>query len=161
MQDIERGEVYPAVGISSLNHSQSVSISVSSSPSRSIPDSSSASLHGSTIRCDSGAPTGVGHEVNVPSTVQDTRNACASTNVNIGQTANRNRWKIVGSVLKRLIVVMVFLILLTGALALTVFYMGPIYLVQLLVVISVAYFVAGGRLKWFYIALRTAPRDIK
>lgn len=56
---------------------------------------------------------------------------------------------------------MLLLAAVAGALALILIYMGPIYLVQLLVVVSVAYFVAGGRLRWFYIALRTIPRDVK
>lgn len=48
-----------------------------------------------------------------------------------------------------------------GAVLAIVLYMGPIYLVQLLIVVSVAYFVAGGRMRWFYVALRTIPRDCK
>ncbi|KMQ88738.1 long-chain fatty acid transport protein 4, partial [Lasius niger] len=54
---------------------------------------------------------------------------------------------------------MLLLAVAAGTLALVTIYMGPIYLVQLLLVISVAYFVAGGRLRWFYVALRTLPRD--
>lgn len=48
-----------------------------------------------------------------------------------------------------------------AAIAAIVLYMGPIYLFQLLIVVSVAYFVAGGRLRWFYIAFSTLPRDFK
>ena len=40
-------------------------------------------------------------------------------------------------------------------------YAGPAFILQLLVVAVVAYFVAGGRLRWVYVALKTAPRDLK
>ncbi|XP_034934364.1 long-chain fatty acid transport protein 4-like isoform X2 [Chelonus insularis] len=49
-----------------------------------------------------------------------------------------------------------------GALvALVWIYMGPIFVLQLALVVITAYFVSGGRLRWFYIAARTAPRDLK
>lgn len=117
-------------------------------------------------------PEGVGHEANVPLTdAQDLRSTRADVIVNTTAAARsekdqsasgrRNRWKAVGRVLGRITLVMLLLTALASALAALVIYMGPIYLVQLLVVVSVAYFVAGGRLRWFYIALRTIPRDVK
>lgn len=113
----------------------------------------------------------MGHEVNVPLTdAQDLRNIRADAIANTAaarsekdQSTNgrRNRWKAVGCVLGRITLIMLLLAALAGALAVLVIYMGSIYLVQLLVVVSVAYFVAGGRLRWFYVALRTLPRDAK
>lgn len=76
-------------------------------------------------------------------------------------SASGSRWKTVGRFLRRLTFVMLLLALTAATLALVTIFMGPIYLVQLLLVVSVAYFVAGGRLRWFYIALKTFPRDFK
>ncbi|XP_046412679.1 long-chain fatty acid transport protein 4-like isoform X1 [Neodiprion fabricii] len=39
-------------------------------------------------------------------------------------------------------------------------FMGPMFLLQLFLVAVVAYFASGGRLRWFYVAVRTLPRDI-
>lgn len=71
------------------------------------------------------------------------------------------RWAAVARLLRRLLLAMFLLAGLLAAIAALLFYMGPIFLVQLCVVALVAYFVAGGRLRWFYVALKTAPRDIK
>ncbi|KAK9307682.1 hypothetical protein QLX08_002086 [Tetragonisca angustula] len=49
---------------------------------------------------------------------------------------------------------------LVACLALLAIYTGSIFLVQLLVVVLVAYLVSGGRFRWFYVALKTAPRDL-
>ncbi|KAK2587571.1 hypothetical protein KPH14_003699 [Odynerus spinipes] len=50
---------------------------------------------------------------------------------------------------------------LVAALAFLALYAGHMFLLQLLVVVIVAYFVAGGRFRWCYVALRTLPRDVK
>ncbi|XP_044596472.1 long-chain fatty acid transport protein 4-like isoform X3 [Cotesia glomerata] len=55
---------------------------------------------------------------------------------------------------------MIALGLLGGLVALVWIFMGPIFVLQLVLVVIVAYFVSGGRLRWFYIAFKTAPRDI-
>ncbi|XP_008209590.1 long-chain fatty acid transport protein 4 isoform X2 [Nasonia vitripennis] len=77
------------------------------------------------------------------------------------RAGSSRRWAAVARLLRRLLLAMFLLAGLLAALAALLFYMGPIFLVQLCVVALVAYFVAGGRLRWFVVALKTAPRDIK
>lgn len=163
--DIERGE--GRFGISS------VSVSASTSTSASAPALASAPtpLHETNVnRCDaSRATSGVGGRLaNAPSgTHQDAQTTRVSVSVNAASRAageldaSRNRWKSVGRFLRRLAFIMLLLAATFSALAAIVFYMGPIYLMQLFIVVSVAYFVAGGRLKWFYVAFKTTPRDLK
>lgn len=165
LQDIERGESRFAVGLSSTN-----SRPASTSASTPTPGTALASAPASprdSNRYDVGATAGVGHGVNV----REAGTRCGQStraSANAGPTARRegepackSRWKAIGCFLGRLTIVMLLLAAAAAALTLVVVYMGPIYLVQLLIVISVAYFVSGGRLRWFYVALRTAPRDIK
>ncbi|EFN78828.1 Long-chain fatty acid transport protein 4 [Harpegnathos saltator] len=184
--DVERGEVYSAVGVSSSSQAalaspptptpmpNPVAVSAFVATPASLHTSSTAAAPAGGGRYDGRTTTGgVGHEVNVPlGDTQDPQNTRASTIAGANATAGRsgkdqsasgrrNRWKIIGRAVGRFTLVMLLLAALVGALAALVIYMGPIYLVQLLVVVSVAYFVAGGRLKWFYVALRTLPRDIK
>ncbi|KAG7208410.1 hypothetical protein KM043_014642 [Ampulex compressa] len=71
------------------------------------------------------------------------------------------RWRTVGRLLRRLALAMLLLGCLAASLAFLALYAGPIFLLQLLVVVAVAYFVAGGRLRWCYVALRTLPRDAR
>ncbi|KAJ8679469.1 hypothetical protein QAD02_015256 [Eretmocerus hayati] len=63
--------------------------------------------------------------------------------------------------LRRLILAMLAIAGLGALVAAIWFYWGPFYIIQLAVVIIVAYFVAGGRLTWFYVAFKTAPRDLR
>lgn len=110
----------------------------------------------------------MGRDVN-SGTRQDDQQRSARAGVGAGPTdrsserdsTSGSRWKTVGRFLRRLTLIMLLLAVAAGTLALVTIYMGPIYLVQLLLVVSVAYFVAGGRLRWFYVALRTLPRDSK
>ncbi|XP_070521049.1 long-chain fatty acid transport protein 4-like isoform X2 [Cardiocondyla obscurior] len=160
--DIERGEGR-FVGVSS--------VSASTSPSVPALASTPTPLHESNAnRCDATrATSGVGQrKANAPSgTHQDAQAARVGGSVNAASrsegdlVASRSRWRAVGRFLRRLILIMFLLGFAIGAVAVIVFYMGPIYLFQLLIVVSVAYFVAGGRLRWFYVALRTIPRDCK
>lgn len=79
-----------------------------------------------------------------------------------GRGTERNaggRWKAVGRLLRRLALIMLLLAGLAACLALLAVYAGPIFLVQLLAVVIVAYLVSGGRFRWFYVALKTLPRD--
>jgi len=104
---------------------------------------------------------GVGRQIYAP----DSQNTRASTSVNTGleRTSERDfvrSWRVVVRILRRLVLTMLLLAAIAGVLALIIIYMGPISLVQLCVVISVAYFVAGGRMRWFYVVYKTAPRDI-
>lgn len=71
------------------------------------------------------------------------------------------RWSAVVRVLRHLLVAMLLLAASLAALAALWLYMGPVFIVQLVLVAIVAYFVAGGRLRWFYVAIKTAPRDLK
>lgn len=77
-----------------------------------------------------------------------------------GQSSNL-RWKAVGRLLRRVAFVMFLTAILAGSLALLTIYLGPLFLVQLAIVVAVAYFVSGGRLRWFYVAIVTTPRDLK
>jgi hypothetical protein len=45
--------------------------------------------------------------------------------------------------------------------ALVWYFMGWMVLIQLILVAVVAYLAAGGGYRWFYVALRTLPRDLK
>ena len=44
--------------------------------------------------------------------------------------------------------------------ALVWYFMGWLVLLQLILVAIVAYLAAGGGYRWFYVALRTLPRDM-
>ncbi|XP_029157437.1 long-chain fatty acid transport protein 4 isoform X2 [Nylanderia fulva] len=163
--DIERGESrFGAAGVPPSSGGQS-------RPPTST--STSAPREPSNVgRCDAAtrATSGVGRDVN-HSGSQDAEQRGARAGVGNGPAdrssgrdsgaSGSSRWKAVGRFLGRLILVMLLLAIVAGTLGLVTVYMGPIYLVQLLLVVSVAYFVAGGRLRWFYVALRTLPRDAK
>ncbi|XP_012283173.1 long-chain fatty acid transport protein 4 [Orussus abietinus] len=71
------------------------------------------------------------------------------------------RWNAVVRLLRRLAVLMLALVALAGALTAVWLFLGPLSLVQLFLVALVAYVVAGGRFRWFYVALKTFPRDYK
>lgn len=90
------------------------------------------------------------------------RNAVTSagTMTRTGRSAG-SRWKAVARLLPRLTFAMIFAATLIACVALLTLYAGPIFLAQLTVVVLVAYFVAGGRFRWIYVALRTAPRDLR
>lgn len=158
--DIERGETR-FVGISPVSASTSTSVSALASAPTPLHESSAN-------KCDiSRATSGVGHiGTNVPSgTHQDVQTTRTSVSAALRSerdlNASTSRWKKVGRFLQRLTLIMLLLVVAVVALAAIVIYMGPIYLVQLLIVISVAYFVAGGRMRWFYVALKTISRDCK
>lgn len=71
------------------------------------------------------------------------------------------RCGLVGRLLRRLLVAMIVVGSLVALLGVLWLYGGPIFLGQLLLVVVIAYFVAGGRCRWLYIAIVTAPRDLK
>lgn len=100
-------------------------------------------------------PIGAGTDVITTTTTPKTR----TRTVRGTERSAANRWKAVSCLLRRLALIMFVISSLVACLALLSIYAGPIFLVQLLVVILVAYLVAGGRFRWFYIALKTAPRD--
>ncbi|XP_033321914.2 fatty acid transport protein 1 isoform X1 [Megalopta genalis] len=72
-----------------------------------------------------------------------------------------SRWKAVGRLLRRLALIMFLLASIIACITLLAIYAGPISIIQLLVVILVAYLVSGGRFRWFYVAFKTLPRDAK
>ena len=76
------------------------------------------------------------------------------------ERSTASQWKAVCRLLCRLTLIMFLISSLTACLSLLAIYIGPIFFVQLLVVVLVAYLVAGGRFRWFYVALKTAPRDL-
>ncbi|XP_043274832.1 long-chain fatty acid transport protein 4 isoform X2 [Venturia canescens] len=73
----------------------------------------------------------------------------------------RGRLQTVARLLRNLFIAMLLLAFVAALLALVWIFMGPMFVLQLGLVALVAYFVAGGRLRWFYVALRTAPRDLR
>ncbi|XP_067217259.1 long-chain fatty acid transport protein 4 isoform X2 [Linepithema humile] len=165
--DIERGESRFAVAVSSANSRPASTSASTPTPGTALASAPASPRESASNRYDAGATAGVGHGVNVrePGTRhgQSTR-----AGANAGPTMRRerdsackSRWKAIGCFLGRLTIIMLLLAAVAAALTLVVIYMGPIYLVQLLIVISVAYFVSGGRLRWFYVALKTLPRDVK
>ncbi|XP_011494913.1 PREDICTED: long-chain fatty acid transport protein 4 isoform X2 [Ceratosolen solmsi marchali] len=79
----------------------------------------------------------------------------------ISSSSSIRRWTVVTRLLRCLLLAMFLLAGLLAALTALWLYMGSLFIVQLCLVAIVAYFVAGGRLRWFYIAFKTAPRDIK
>ncbi|KAK0172575.1 hypothetical protein PV328_005877 [Microctonus aethiopoides] len=88
--------------------------------------------------------------------------AAALPGVAIGSyTRTSNRWRAVARTLRRLVLVMLFFGAIVALVALVWIYMGPIFVLQLVIVVAIAYFVSGGRLKWFSVAFKTAPRDLK
>ncbi|KAH0953249.1 hypothetical protein HN011_000393 [Eciton burchellii] len=163
-RDVERGECGGfALGVSTSTHPRATSTSASRSTPDAALTSAPASQHEPIAdRYDTKAMSGgVGRQIYAP----DSQNTRASTSVNTGleRTSERDfvrSWRVVGRILRRLVLTMLLLAAIAGVLALIIIYMGPISLVQLCVVISVAYFVAGGRMRWFYVVYKTAPRDI-
>lgn len=77
-------------------------------------------------------------------------------------SSSRTHWTAtVARLLRRLLLAMLLVAGLVAAAAALWLYMGPIFILELFLVALVAYFVSGGRFKWFYVALKTAPRDLK
>ncbi|KAL7305240.1 hypothetical protein TKK_0002625 [Trichogramma kaykai] len=76
-------------------------------------------------------------------------------------SSRRRRWHAAISSLLRPLKAMLLLACVLAVLAVLWLYLGKLFILQLCLVAFVAYFVAGGRLRWCYVALRTAPRDLK
>lgn len=62
--------------------------------------------------------------------------------------------------LRRAAVMALLVAILVGLGAVVWYFMGWMSLVQLILVALIAY-LASGKYRWFYVALRTAPRDIR
>lgn len=94
----------------------------------------------------------------------DTRDGCKNSSSSTSSTSSSSsptRCQTIGRFIRKLMLVMLLITFVAASLALLTLYIGHMFLLQLIVVVIVAYFVAGGRLRWFYIAFRTLPRDAK
>ncbi|XP_017762478.1 PREDICTED: long-chain fatty acid transport protein 4 [Eufriesea mexicana] len=168
-RDVEKGELRSNVaGLSPSNCSRPASSSRTSTSAESrveledkLRNSSSRSNVSSVaveveIGTANNEPIGVGTEAITTTTTPKTR-----TRTERGtERSAASRWKAVGRLLRRLAFIMFLISSLVACLALLAIYAGSIFLVQLLAVVLVAYLVSGGRFRWFYVALKTAPRDI-
>ncbi|XP_031838570.1 fatty acid transport protein 1 isoform X2 [Nomia melanderi] len=168
-RDVEKGELHTdAVGLSS---------SICSRPTSSSRTSTSAESRvelEDKLRGNKSNVTSVEVEVEVEvvpnnepaigAGTETTTTTTAKTRTRTGtgtETSESSRWKAVGRLLRRLALIMLLLAGLVACLTLLVMYAGPISLVQLFVVVLVAYLVSGGRFRWFYVAFKTLPRDFK
>ncbi|KOX75216.1 Long-chain fatty acid transport protein 4, partial [Melipona quadrifasciata] len=168
-RDIEKGEVYSNVAnLSPSICSRPASSSRTSTSAESRVEfedklrnsSSRSNVSSVTVEVEIGTannePIGAGTELTTTTTTPKTR-----TRTERGtERSGASRWKAVGRLLRRLALIMFLISSLVACLALLAIYTGSIFLVQLLVVVLVAYLVSGGRFRWFYVALRTAPRDL-
>ncbi|XP_063983453.1 long-chain fatty acid transport protein 4 isoform X1 [Diachasmimorpha longicaudata] len=90
-----------------------------------------------------------------------TRSGALPSATSCSHTGSSDRWRAVARTLRHITLVMLFVGVLAALVALVWIYMGPIFVLQLFLVVVIAYFVSGGRLRWFYVAIKTAPRDIR
>lgn len=80
-----------------------------------------------------------------------------TVNATLRRTASTRPVRIL---LRRLAIMFAILAVLVAIGAIIWYFLGPICLIQLILVAIVAY-LATGHYKWFVVAIRTAPRDIK
>ncbi|XP_071856294.1 fatty acid transport protein 1 [Bombus fervidus] len=168
-RDVEKGEVHSNVsGFSPSICSRPASSSRTSTSAESrveledkLKNNSSSRSNVSSIAVEvevgtaNNEPIGAGTEATTTTTPKTRTRTERGT-----ERSAASRWKAVGRLLRRLALIMFVISSLAACLALLAIYTGPIFLVQLLVVVLVAYLVAGGRFRWFYVALKTAPRDL-
>ncbi|XP_015428831.1 PREDICTED: long-chain fatty acid transport protein 4-like, partial [Dufourea novaeangliae] len=167
--DVEKGELHTdVVGLSSSICSRPTSSSRTSTSAESRveledklrvkPNATSVEVEVEVEVVPNNEPAiGAGTEATTTTTAKKTR---TRTGTGTGMS-EPSRWKAVGRLLRRLALIMFLLAGLVACLALLAMYAGLISLVQLLVVVLVAYLVSGGRFRWFYVALKTLPRDAK
>lgn len=75
-------------------------------------------------------------------------------------TFRKNRSRSVRVLVRRIAAMTVALAVLVGLGAVVWYFLGWIFLVELIIVAVVAY-LAAGHWKWFYVALITTPRDLR
>lgn len=75
-------------------------------------------------------------------------------------TFRKNRSRSVRVLVRRIAAMTVALAVLVGLGAVVWYFLGWIFLVELIIVAVVAY-LAAGHWKWFYVALMTTPRDLR
>lgn len=90
----------------------------------------------------------------------DVGSAAAQPGVPTTAGSSPSTCRTIARTFQRIVLAMIAVGLLGGLVALVWIFMGPIFVLQLVLVVIVAYFVSGGRLRWFYIAFKTAPRDL-
>lgn len=73
---------------------------------------------------------------------------------------NENTKRSVRNLLRRVLVMTVGLAVLVAVSAVVCYFLGWIFLLELVLVALVAY-LAAGKWRWFYVALKTAPRDLR
>ncbi|XP_034186929.1 fatty acid transport protein 1 [Osmia lignaria lignaria] len=172
-RDVEKGELQSNVGLSSSICSRPTSSSRTTTSAESRVEledkvrnnnSRSNAANNATVEVEivpNNEPIGAGTPETTTTTTTATTTSKTRTRTGRGtETSETSRWKAVGRLLCRLTLIMLLLASLVACLALLAIYAGPIFLVQLLVVVLVAYLVSGGRFRWFYVAAKTAPRDI-
>lgn len=149
-RDVERGKIHTRVG-ESLNRSQATSMTTTAS----VPQV--RSTNEVVVNLGEGKEEEDLVDVTTLSgstqAIGDTRGGCR----NLSPT----RCQTIGRFLRQLMLVMLLITFIAASLAFLTLYVGHMFLLQLFVVVIVAYFVAGGRLRWFYIVFRTLPRDVK
>ncbi|XP_076636944.1 fatty acid transport protein 1 [Colletes latitarsis] len=155
-RDVEKGELHSdAVGLSSSRTSTSAEsrVELEDEP-RDGPNVASVEVEVE-VASNNEPMIGAGTEATATTTAKTRTRMGTET-----ETGEPSRWKAVGRLLRRLALIMMLLASLVACLALIAIYAGSIFLVQLLVVVLVAYLVSGGRFRWFYVAFRTLPRDV-
>ncbi|KAG8042672.1 hypothetical protein G9C98_005307 [Cotesia typhae] len=90
----------------------------------------------------------------------DVGSAAAQPGVPTTAGSSPSTCRAIARTFQRIVLAMIALGLLGGLVALVWIFMGPIFVLQLVLVVIIAYFVSGGRLRWFYVAFKTAPRDL-
>lgn len=91
---------------------------------------------------------------------KSTEDNVASRGSNTETTLRRNRSRSVRVLVRRIAAMTAALAVLVGLGAVVWYFLGWIFLVELVIVALVAY-LAAGHWRWFYVALMTAPRDIR
>ncbi|XP_047361366.1 long-chain fatty acid transport protein 4 isoform X1 [Vespa velutina] len=150
-RDVERGKIHTRVG-ESLNRLQATSMTTTASVSQ--------------VRSTNEVVVNLeeGKEEEKPVDVTTLSGSTQTVGNILGGCRNSlppTRCQTIGRFLRQLMLVMLLITFIAVSLAFLTFYIGHMFLLQLFVVVIVAYFVAGGRLRWFYIAFRTLPRDVK
>ncbi|KAI4486758.1 hypothetical protein M0804_006128 [Polistes exclamans] len=159
IRDVERGKVHNRRVGESLNRSQATSMTAATTSVHSVQNTNQVivNLEEEKEEEKQGDLVDV---VTLPSntqdTTEDTRGGCRTATA-----STTNRCQRIGRFIRQLMLIMLLITFIAASLAFLTLYIGHMFLLQLLVVVIVAYFVAGGRLKWFYVALRTLPRDLK
>ncbi|XP_015175015.1 PREDICTED: long-chain fatty acid transport protein 4-like isoform X2 [Polistes dominula] len=169
IRDVERGKVHRRVG-ESLNRSQSTPMTAATTSVHSVQNINQVIVNLGEEKEEEEKQAELVDVVTLSSNKKDTleeddkttRGECrTATAAAASTTTTTNRCQRIKRFLRQLILVMLLITFVAALLAFLTLYIGHMFLLQLFVVVIVAYFVAGGRLKWFYVFFRTIPRDSK